>query len=248
MDLVKYIEFVIRKVELAVQAVEQTWAELCDDDILEIEVKKHNNSSNSSSSSGEDGGEEATYTQAMKPLQYSEIDNLSNYHYRTVLNTASMGGSGALKARCKRLAQEHSDLSHTLPLSWSSSVWLRASTERMDALQVTINILLFSPSSTSYHVTLLTPILFSPFSLVTPRQFLSFIPTFSYRLLLILVHSLFQFMISGPEDTPYSNGLFLFDAFFPETYPTTAPKVNLQTTGKGNKLHQTSNIFFEICI
>ena len=131
----KYIGFVIRKVELAVVAVEQTWAELCDDDILEIEVKKHNNE-NSSSSSGGDGGEEATYTKAMQSLQYSEIDNLSNYHYRTVLNTASMGGSGALKARCKRLAQEHSDLSHTLPLSWSSSVWLRASTERMDALQV----------------------------------------------------------------------------------------------------------------
>ena len=136
MDLVKYIEFVIRKVGLAVLAVEETWAELCDDDILEIAVKKYNNGSSSSSSGGNEGGEEATYTQAMKPLQYSEIDNLSNYHYRTVLNTASMGGSGALKARCKRLAQEHSDLSHTLPLSWSSSVWLRASTERMDALQV----------------------------------------------------------------------------------------------------------------
>ena len=49
-------------------------------------------------------------------------------------------------------------------------------------------------------------------------------------------------MISGPEDTPYSNGLFLFDAFFPETYPTTAPKVNLQTTGKGNKGSSTSSL------
>lgn len=42
-----------------------------------------------------------------------------------------------------------------------------------------------------------------------------------------------QFMISGPEDTPYSAGMFLFDAFFPPDYPNTAPKVNLQTTGNG---------------
>jgi ubiquitin-protein ligase len=43
-----------------------------------------------------------------------------------------------------------------------------------------------------------------------------------------------QFMISGPVDTPYSNGLFLFDAYFPESYPNMAPKINLNTTGKGS--------------
>ena len=37
---------------------------------------------------------------------------------------------------CVVCCQEHSDLSHTLPLSLSSSVWLRASADRMDALQV----------------------------------------------------------------------------------------------------------------
>ena len=64
-------------------------------------------------------------------------------------------------------------------------------------------------------------------------------------------HLRHQFVISGPEDTPYrwasplqapeapfaplthvspslgSNGLFLFDAFFPNTYPTAPPKVGL---------------------
>ena len=40
-----------------------------------------------------------------------------------------------------------------------------------------------------------------------------------------------QFLISGPEDTPYSGGLFLFDTFFPMDYPDSCPKVNLQTTG-----------------
>jgi baculoviral IAP repeat-containing protein 6 len=111
----------------------------------------------------------------MLPLQYGEVELLSGYHYNDQLAKLSSGAN--LKARIKRLAQEHSDFSHTLPLSLSSSVWLRASAERMDAL---------------------------------------------------------QFVISGPDDTPYSNGLFLFDAFFPETYPHSAPKVNLQTTGKGS--------------
>jgi hypothetical protein len=31
-----------------------------------------------------------------------------------------------------------------------------------------------------------------------------------------------QFVISGPEDTPYSGGLFLFDTFFPPRYPEVA--------------------------
>ena len=41
-------------------------------------------------------------------------------------------------------------------------------------------------------------------------------------------------MISGPEDTPYSNGVFIFDILCPAEYPTVAPKVNLQTTGGGS--------------
>ena len=43
-----------------------------------------------------------------------------------------------------------------------------------------------------------------------------------------------QFIISGPSGTPYSNGLFLFDAIFPEDYPQVPPKVNLKTTGGGS--------------
>lgn len=43
-----------------------------------------------------------------------------------------------------------------------------------------------------------------------------------------------QFMISGPKDTPYQDGLFLFDLYFPPSYPTDPPKVILQTTGNGS--------------
>jgi len=44
---------------------------------------------------------------------------------------------------------------------------------------------------------------------------------------------LWRAVISGPEGTPYSGGLFLFDILCPTDYPNVAPKVNLQTTGGG---------------
>ena len=44
---------------------------------------------------------------------------------------------------------------------------------------------------------------------------------------------LWRAMISGPEGTPYSAGLFIFDILCPSDYPNVAPKVNLQTTGGG---------------
>ncbi|KAJ6541873.1 hypothetical protein B0H19DRAFT_1175036 [Mycena capillaripes] len=41
-------------------------------------------------------------------------------------------------------------------------------------------------------------------------------------------------MIAGPDDTPYSGGLFEFDCFMPLTYPTTPPLMHLRTTGGGS--------------
>lgn len=38
-------------------------------------------------------------------------------------------------------------------------------------------------------------------------------------------------LITGPKDTPYDNGCFEFDVFFPADYPDSPPMVNLQTTG-----------------
>lgn len=45
--------------------------------------------------------------------------------------------------------------------------------------------------------------------------------------------NLFTFIISGPKDTPYENGLFKFDAYLPYNYPGVEPKVLLKTTGNG---------------
>ena len=44
---------------------------------------------------------------------------------------------------------------------------------------------------------------------------------------------LWSILITGPEDTPYDGGAFLFDAFFPSGYPNTAPKLKFRTTGGG---------------
>ena len=41
-------------------------------------------------------------------------------------------------------------------------------------------------------------------------------------------------LITGPAETPYANGCFEFDVFFPPDYPSSPMLINLQTTG-----HQT---------
>jgi len=41
-------------------------------------------------------------------------------------------------------------------------------------------------------------------------------------------------LITGPVNTPYSGGTFIFDIYFPPTYPNGPPLVNLETTGKGS--------------
>lgn len=51
-----------------------------------------------------------------------------------------------------------------------------------------------------------------------------------------------QVLISGPDDTPYSGGLYLFDVYFPTEYPNVSPKVNLQTTG-GGKVRFNPNLY-----
>lgn len=38
-------------------------------------------------------------------------------------------------------------------------------------------------------------------------------------------------LITGPADTPYANGCFEFDVYFPQDYPNTPPQINLETTG-----------------
>ena len=99
------------------------------------------------------------------------IKMLVPYYYESsLIDMANLSNAN----RAKRLAQETVTLSNSLPLSYSSSVFVRCDDERLDVMKV---------------------------------------------------------MITGPQDTPYSNGCFEFDVFFPSDYPDSPPLVNLQTTG-----------------
>ena len=42
---------------------------------------------------------------------------------------------------------------------------------------------------------------------------------------------LLKVLITGPSDTPYANGCFEFDVYFPQDYPNSPPLINLETTG-----------------
>jgi baculoviral IAP repeat-containing protein 6 len=40
-------------------------------------------------------------------------------------------------------------------------------------------------------------------------------------------------LITGPEDTPYSGGCFIFDMWFPGQYPSVPPQVGVESWGGG---------------
>lgn len=45
--------------------------------------------------------------------------------------------------------------------------------------------------------------------------------------------NLLSFIITGPKDTPYHNGIFEFHAYLPDGYPSTVPQVLINTTNGG---------------
>eukprot|EP00798_Chlamydomonas_sp_ICE-L_P023070 gene23070-30262_t len=49
-------------------------------------------------------------------------------------------------------------------------------------------------------------------------------------------------LITGPEDTPYDGGCFVFDMYFPSTYPSVPPKLLLKTTG-GKTVRFNPNLY-----
>lgn len=51
-----------------------------------------------------------------------------------------------------------------------------------------------------------------------------------------------QVLITGPADTPYANGCFEFDVYFPQDYPNSPPLVNLETTG-GHSVRFNPNLY-----
>ncbi|GFH17118.1 ubiquitin_conjugat_2 domain-containing protein, partial [Haematococcus lacustris] len=53
---------------------------------------------------------------------------------------------------------------------------------------------------------------------------------------------LWRAVIVGPTDTPYAGGCFIFDLYFPPTYPQVCPQVKLKTTG-GGKVRFNPNLY-----
>lgn len=95
-----------------------------------------------------------------------------SHHFES---NARSTGEQSHPARVKRLAQEAVTLATSLPLSYSSSVFVRCDTDRLDLMKV---------------------------------------------------------LITGPADTPYANGCFELDVFFPADYPLSPMLINLETTGR----------------
>jgi ubiquitin-protein ligase len=54
--------------------------------------------------------------------------------------------------------------------------------------------------------------------------------------------NIISFIISGPKDTPYHNGLFEFHAYFPDNYPSVIPQVLINNTD-GNKVRFNPNLY-----
>uniref|UniRef100_A0A0C9RVJ5 Dual E2 ubiquitin-conjugating enzyme/E3 ubiquitin-protein ligase BIRC6 n=1 Tax=Fopius arisanus TaxID=64838 RepID=A0A0C9RVJ5_9HYME len=127
---------------------------------------------------------EQRYLEVMKSLQFDTYEMIAensdgggykfvvSYHFESNMRAA---GDRSHPARVKRLAQEAVTLSTALPLSYSSSVFVRCDTDRLDIMKV---------------------------------------------------------LITGPAETPYANGCFEFDVYFPPDYPNSPMLINLETTGR----------------
>lgn len=113
-------------------------------------------------------------------IEFSTTDGASvsngrftvSYHFE---NNVRNAGERCHPNRMKRLAQEVATLKTSLPLSPSSSIFVRCDTDRVDIMKV---------------------------------------------------------LITGPADTPYSNGCFEFDVYFPPDYPQVPMRVHFVTTGR----------------
>ncbi|XP_063984704.1 baculoviral IAP repeat-containing protein 6 isoform X2 [Diachasmimorpha longicaudata] len=127
---------------------------------------------------------EQRYLEVMKNLQFDTYEMITensdgggykfavSYHFESNMRAA---GDRSHPARVKRLAQEAVTLSTALPLSYSSSVFVRCDADRLDIMKV---------------------------------------------------------LITGPAETPYANGCFEFDVYFPPDYPNNPMLINLETTGR----------------
>ena len=117
------------------------------------------------------------YKKVMKEYQIDtcefSMSGPNNHAWASSFSKSGMPSSSIIF----RVAQELSSLSTSLPLDFSSAIFLRTDDDRPTLMKV---------------------------------------------------------LITGPEETPYSGGCFVFDFFFPGKYPASPPQVNFRTTGNGS--------------
>lgn len=65
-----------------------------------------------------------------------KVELLVPFHFAEILRTAVATGDFSYSSRARRLAQEIASLSTSLPLSFSSSVFLRCDENRLDLMKV----------------------------------------------------------------------------------------------------------------
>lgn len=75
-----------------------------------------------------------------------EFDS-GGYHFASSIRSAATGGGTGGMVRARRLAQEVSSLATSLPLSSSSSVFVRCDKERLDVMKVFTNRCIISITS-----------------------------------------------------------------------------------------------------
>lgn len=129
-------------------------------------------SSSSTATVPMDDSEEDEYVRRLKGKQFEYCD-FSHHAFAHQADQESF----APQARTVRLAKELAGMASLLPVSSSSSVFVRVDNKRQQ---------------------------------------------------------LWRVLVTGPDDTPYSNGCFVFDCYFPSSYPSEPPKVLLLTTGNNS--------------
>eukprot|EP01102_Stenamoeba_stenopodia_P020834 TRINITY_DN8260_c0_g2_i1.p1 TRINITY_DN8260_c0_g2~~TRINITY_DN8260_c0_g2_i1.p1 ORF type:complete len:474 (+),score=121.55 TRINITY_DN8260_c0_g2_i1:398-1819(+) len=88
------------------------------------------------------------YLEALKELQFDEKDIIgdSRHSYRYKSMADEVSSPELLKTKMKRLIQEMTTLSTSLPLFWESSIFVRVDSERPDVMQA----LIIGPVGTPY--------------------------------------------------------------------------------------------------
>ncbi|KAL3146802.1 hypothetical protein ABBQ38_014781 [Trebouxia sp. C0009 RCD-2024] len=92
---------------------------------------------------------QASYVEKLKPLSFREFDLLdtkARFHFRNQALASKSGGGEVMRKWLRRVSGEHASLSGSLPLAWTSSIFVAADPSRLDILRA----LIIGPADTPY--------------------------------------------------------------------------------------------------